>query len=557
VSDQANQRLPPIAGLASGDWAGGSWARTLLGPDRPADLALVVATFVAFVALDRATRTLAVVGETDLHRFSLVAAAGGHRWWLVVASAIVVTTLAVRWPTRLLIGWDQLEEGRTLRLLTGTLVLVLIWQGAAYRYNWLAGRSHWLDRSLVVVFGLAAIARPAFLVAFAAVWRVVAEQFVLPFDTTAGRNIDNLLVLVVLAVAAGHLVHVVTGRNRTAPVLLVAATALASHFFIPGKGKLAIGWLGAGRIADLPLSSYTAGWLAHTNGAWAGDLWGFYDRFRWPIMGATLALELGSILAVTRPRFLRWWLPGCIVFHVVTFATTGFWFLPWIVVEVGLLVILHSPSLRPWVDQNATVARGLVAAAAVVGAPVLFHPPGLAWLDAPVSYGYQIEGQANDGTRYHVPVSALAPLSHHVAFDRLQLGPLVPAAGAYGAVVSTTEIETLESLTTFDQLAAAEAGLGEPSLTGPSQAFLTSFVTYAHQPRGSWLDRVNRWLAPPEHFWTSRPEPIYRFQQSLDRIEVYLVRSIHHDGHPKQDRQLVLTIAVGSDGQPVLSEPAG
>ncbi len=72
-----------------------------------------------------------------------------------------------------------------------------------------------------------------------------------PFHTPVGRNIDDLLVKVVVAVAAGHLLYVITGRNRTAPVILLITAALAAHFFIPGKGKVEIGWLGAGRASSI------------------------------------------------------------------------------------------------------------------------------------------------------------------------------------------------------------------------------------------------------------------------------------------------------------------
>ena len=78
---------------------------------------------------------------------------------------------------------------------------------------------------LVVVLAAAAIARPAFLVPFVIVVRVVNEQFLFPFGTTAARNVDDLLLMALLIIAAGHVLFVVTGRNRTAPVVLLITTA--------------------------------------------------------------------------------------------------------------------------------------------------------------------------------------------------------------------------------------------------------------------------------------------------------------------------------------------
>ena len=449
----------------------------------------------------------------------------------------------------MLIEWSRLEHGRALRWLAGSLIVVLAWPSALYDYNWLADRTHGFDRALVVVLAAAAIARPAFLVPFVIVVRVVNEQFVFPFGTTAARNVDDLLLMVLLVIAAAHLLFVVTGRNRTASVVLLITAALAAHFFIPGKGKLSIGWVSAGDLANLPLSSYTAGWLGHTGGRWAEVLAGFYERFRLPIMAGTLMLEVGAIVAVVHPRLTRLWLPGLVVFHVMTFATTGFWFVPWIALEVGLFTILSLPSLRSWVVENATPARGLLALACVAGAPFLFHPPGLAWLDAPVSSGYEIEGIGMSGAEYHIAAAAFAPLSHHVAFDRLQLGPTVAATGAYGAVTTTAHLAALDQISNADELKAFEATLSPPTGIAQSQQFLMTFLEHtARRHSTNWFG-----LATPEHFWTSRPEPSYRFQEPLRELAVFRVRAIHHNGDPVRERQLVLTLTMDDLGRAVVT----
>ncbi|MEZ5408091.1 MAG: hypothetical protein R2761_08705 [Acidimicrobiales bacterium] len=525
-----------------------SWPTAALGPDRPADLALVLGTFVLFTVVEHLARAAAVVTAADLDRPSLLAAAAAHRWWALAPLAAAAAAAAMLRPRRLLAPWNELEQGRALRWFTGVLVVLLAWQASCYPYNWLAGRLHGVDRLAVVALAAAALARPAFLVPFAVAVRIVAEQFVLPFDTPAGRNIDDLLVLVVLAVAAGHLVYVATGRNRTAPVLLVAASALAAHFFIPGKGKIAIGWLTAGDLGNLPISSYAAGWRGNGDGSWARWLADLLHAVRAPAMAGILAVELGSIVAVTRPRLLRWWLPAAVGFHLAVFAITGFWFLSWIAVEVGLFVLLTAPSLRSWAAANATPARGVVAVAAVLGAPVLFHPPGLAWLDAPVSYGYRITATGVSGSRYSVDSEALAPLGHHVAFDRLQLGAAVSASGAYGAVATAADIDALDQIGTFEELDAHEATLGPPALVAPSQQFLADYLAYANRAHRSPPARLARRLGPPEHFWTSGDGPPYRFQEPIRSLDVAVVRVLGTSF--AQDRQAVLRLEIGPDGRP-------
>ena len=531
--------LDPIL-TGSGEMAAGTSTSRFLGADQRSDLAAVVALVVAYAVLERGTRAMAVIGVADLRRFSLVAAAVANRRWLVAAATMsAVAAIALR-PGRMLTAWSGLEHGRALRWLAGSLIVVLAWSSALYQYNWVADRTHGFDRALVVALAVAAIARPAFLVPFVIVVRVVNEQFLFPFGTTAARNVDDLLLMVLLVIAAAHLLFVVTGRNRTAAVVLVISAALAAHFFMPGKGKLSIGWVSASDLANLPLSSYTAGWLGHTGGRWAEVLAGFYERFRLPVMAGTLLLEVGAIVAVVHPHLTRLWLPGLVAFHVMTFATTGFWFVPWIALEVGLLAILSMPSLRSWVMENATPARGLLAVACVASASFLFHPPGLAWLDAPLSSGYEIDAIGVSGAEYHVPASAFAPLSHHIAFDRLQFGPTVAATGAYGAVTTTAHLEALEQITDVDELKAFEATLGPPTGIAPSRQFLMTFLEYTGRHHSmNWFG-----LSAPEHFWTSRPEPNYRFQEPLRELAVFRVRAIHHDGEPVRERELVLTLTM-------------
>lgn len=95
-----------------------------------------------------------------------------------------------------------------------------------------------------------------------------------------------------------------------------------------------------------------------------------------------MVVELGSAVAVAHPRLLRWWLTLAIAFHAFVFASTGFWFLAWVVVEVAILVLVWAPRLRAWVAQNATPARGLLAAGVVaLAGDRLYQPPTLSWFD--------------------------------------------------------------------------------------------------------------------------------------------------------------------------------
>lgn len=518
--------------------------RRLIAPWNPTDVVPVIAFFVLYLVVDRLTGTLSDLAEVDLGRWSLTVAAVGHRsitWAGLVAAGGILLVISPGIRGRATRPWAELDHGSTLRLLAAPLVVFLVWRGALYPYNVYADQFHLLDRVLLVALAAAALWRPALLIPFALQFRVISAQTVFPFHTTAAQNIDQLPVIALLLIAAGHLLFVLTGRRSTSLVLLGVGTAVAAHFYIPGKGKLLMGWLTDNDVANLPLAAYTAGWLGHTDGSVAAAVASVFERFAPIVKVATLVLELGSLVAVAHRRLLRPWLMGWIGFHVVTFITTGFFFLGWVLVEVGLLIVLGRRDLRSWVDENATWSRSIAAVVAVAGAPVLFHPPGLAWIDAPVSYGYRLEAVGERGTGYVLPASAFAPLEHEIMFKRLQFDGPGHLSGAYGALESVERLDELNAIENLSDLLALEAEQPEPDATvrATSIGLLTDFMeaTGDAEVRSAtrWLHRLN----PPSLFWSSWSDDDYHFEERLDRLDVILLTRIHDPG--RRDGGTVLT----------------
>lgn len=500
----------------------GEWA---LGGDRVIDLLAIGGLFAVYVALDRLTRAMAALSAEDLGGWWLTAAVfGGRRslWLVVIAAGLIGFTLRT---SAMAAGWTALDYGSALRWLTAPVIVLVAWHGALYPYNFVADQSHWLDRLLIVALAAAALWRPVFLVPLVLQFRIITEQTLFPFSTGAAKNILELPTITLLIVAAAHLRFVLSGRRDTAPVLLVIGAAVVAHFYIPGKGKLLMGWLGGDDISNLPLAANTAGWL-NLNGPseLSRTMASVFETAGFPIKLATVGFELGGVVAVSHRRLLRWWLLGCVVFHTVTFLTTGFFFLSWLVVELGLLAALSMPRLESWSRPNLTPARGAIAVAATLAAPVLFHPPGLAWFDAPVSYGYRVDVVGVSGRHYHVPMSAFGPLDHEMMFSRLQLTPTVPVSGAYGAVESAEQVERLSSIDTVEALEAIERQQPLSTLRLESEAFLLAF-----------FDRCNRdvpgdslrFLHPPPLFVSHAPAPSYDFQEPVTALTVDLVTTIH------------------------------
>lgn len=524
-----------------------------MGPDGPIELGVVLALFVTYLIVDRVTQSLALITQADLDRPAMVAAAIANRWWLYLAVAILAVIVTLGRRERIAAPWDSIDHGATLRVLALPLVVYLVWEGALHPYNFVADEAHVLDRVLVAVLGGAALFRPVLLIPFIVQFRIINEQSLFPFGTAAAKNVDEFLVLALVGLAACYLLFIVFGRTSSSAVVLLLGALVAAHFFVPGRGKLGLGWLTGNDIANLPLGSHTAGWLGGSDGSWARTVADGFESFSIPVMAATLVLELGSVFAVFHPRLLRWWLPGSLLFHLVTFATTGFFFLGWAALEIGLLVLLVRPRFSQWVMENATPARGIIASLAVLAGPVLFHPPGLAWIDGPISYGYEVEATGESGRSYHVPLSAFAPLDHEMTFSRLQFGATVPLSGAYGALATTSELAPLEALSSFDDVAALEASQPPTTLVEESEQFILDFFDRANADlRAEWLYG----LGPPPHFWSSREASTFDFDEPLVELEVYHVTSLHQESAPPRRRELVLQIERAADGGGVVVEPA-
>ena len=303
---------------------------------------------------------------------------------------------------RALAGWDQLERGEALRSSPMPLVMLSVWYHTLYSYNYFLNEWHHLDRLAIIGLGIAVWWRPIFLVPLVLVARVIDAQFLVPFGSSPGVNIGQLLLMCLLVVAAGLIGFAIHGDHRTSGVVLVISAVVASHFFEPGRSKISLGWATNSDLSEFAHASYTAGCARVRRRHLVGlDRVDRRDaqrpdhrrddppRSRSPHRRGQLslvALVAGGLDPPPRGNS----------------AVSGFWLFEWVLVELLLLILLFRRDLRDTLRENDTPARALLAVGLVAIGGVLFHPPKLAWLDAPVSYGYEIEAVGASGRRYNV-----------------------------------------------------------------------------------------------------------------------------------------------------------
>lgn len=458
--------------------------------------------------------------------------------WSALAIGLFVLLLGPR-RARAFAGWHQLEHGPALRLFAMPLVGLTVWYHAFYSYNFFLDEWHHLDRLLIICAAVAVWWRPIFVLPLVLLARIVDTQLLVPLVQSPAVGIGNLLLLCLLVAGAGVVGFAIHGDRRISGIVLVISAVVASHFFQPGRGKISLGWATNSDLGQFARASYTAGWRGAGDGAWSDSLASFVDTFHVPMIVGTLVLEVGALIAVANRRLLCWWLAGWILLHGAVFAMSGFWLFEWVAVELLLLALLVRRDLRESLAENDTPARALLAVGLVAFGGVLFNPPRLAWLDAPVSYGYEIEAVGASGNRYHVPLSEFDPLGEDIAFGFVDFLAQPDVVNGYGGVNSTWLLDQLEEVSTFEDLDRLESSFGETSdeVRSSSEQLI---VTWLENANG---DRNNTWflLPPISRFWTSVPGPEYDGDEQLCAVNVIRVRSIHE---PEQrfERETVVTV---------------
>jgi hypothetical protein len=520
--------------------------------DEPADLFLVVGVVAAYVVLDVLTRWAAGIDAVDVFEPLLV-------WRMVISNPIPIVLLiaAIAGVQRfgrgaLLADWTAVDHGVVLRWVATPIVVISTWVGATYEFNFFVDQWHAADRFLLVALAVGAWFRPIVLVAFVLQARLIAEQFAVPFGALASQNISELLMICLLVIVAMYAVAAVVGTTESSGVMLVLATVVATHFFLPGFAKLRLGidWFTDNEIGNFAWNSYVAGWMGGGDGGWARSVSSVARTLRLPIALGTVLIEVGAIVAVLHRRLLRWWLPAWVVFHLSIFVMSGFLLLEWIVVEVVLFVVLTRRSLVDWLSRNDTPARALLAVGLVVVAgPIIYHPPTLAWFDSRVSYAYEIEAVGESGAAYHVSLSEMAPYQQDFGFVFAQFRERPELVRGYGAIGDVWLFEQLQAVEDFDDIDALEA------IDDPTSEFTRD---QSEQMVLRWFDHANAhgdpsWfpLGAPAKYWVGRPDDVFDFGERLQSVEVVSVRSIIADDADdvRRDRSTVLSVVADDSGR--------
>lgn len=410
---------------------------------------------------------------------------------------VVVPAAVVVWLRRGL-RWGDVPEGRLVRLLllaaAGSLVVSL----AFYEPNWFFGRSHLVDRALLVGLFVLSFWRPVALVPFTVLAAVVASQFAVPlgrYTWNDKRLIFDVVILFCLAAGAGLL------RRREGMRAFVGAACVlvVSWYLVAGVGKIALGWPGREELANMTRSAHLAGWLTAGTADRVAEVVAIVN---WLLVPAAIVVEVAVVLLLLgrRPALaVLLALPGL---HLLVFLLSGIFFWKWMVLELALLVFF----LRCDRATLAGFGPALVLLALPFAAlsPRLFGVATLAWYDTPYSVNLELEAVGESGTVYRVDRGDLAPYEVLLAQGRLSFvaRPKVLVASAGTALDWKVASAIIEADSPAD-LAQAEAGLAVSHFQEDDALVFDRFVRERFDP---WSQPPP--LGPPHHIWTGRAPAI-------------------------------------------------
>lgn len=288
-----------------------------------------------------------------LQRFFLGRGLGGlDLLFLLLPTAILLVA-------RRRLRWTDFDHGKSLRNFICVVLGVLVWSGSTADYNSYLDLGHFVDRGLLVAFGVASYFTPlAVPFALRLAFVLIKEAYVpIHQDDFDFRSLPEVLTVFSCFVWASFF-----KSFKTRHFLFAGIACWASYYFAAGVAKMNVGpewwsWTLTDHVSNLSMGAHIRGWAS-----WVSDdhFIAFNNVVRKGDLVSTLytmILELGALFAFfVRPRLTKWMFLGCFTLHFGIFTLTGICFWKWMIANLAFFLYLG------WGGQEAS--RGDVQDAA-------------------------------------------------------------------------------------------------------------------------------------------------------------------------------------------------
>jgi hypothetical protein len=328
------------------------------------------------------------------------------------------------------------------------------------------------------------------------------------------------------------------------PYVLLLGCVQASHYLKPGLSKLSLGpkwsdWLLHNRTDMLAISAYNWGWANFLPSATAHKLVSGIAPWIVALNGLTLLIEVSPILAFLHVQIFTATLVAMSLLNLAIFLLSGILFWEYILTNLAFGITLTRLSAEP-----ATLAFGLetfLVSLGVLAFPVIFdqvwHPTDLAWWDGPfiARLRWRVEGVS--GRIYGLYNNFMCPYERQ--YGRMHGYFLVNEKIVHGHlglvkdfVLRERLLQTRGDRQELDKL-KREFGVSyfDPAQAAEHERFLVTMFNRLNQ--GLKKNILPPWLiwlkAPGGQFFYWGPNPAYRRQEKVRRIEIYYNEKYYDD----------------------------
>jgi hypothetical protein len=449
----------------------------------------------------------------------------------------------------LLNQWSNLDYGKQLRFLVGTVAFVTAWAYATYDYNFYFDQGHYVDRLLLA--GLMALMwwRPVFVVPFVLQLMMMIGQFDYPLSGQIYMwTAINLLLHALQLFAVFVILHIVIGIKNSADYIFLLCCLIGASYLRSGLGKAQLDWLSFPHINLLMLGGYSSGWLGFLPMESVVPVVKLLGNFSIPMMLYTLLIELGIII------FLAWrqlTMLFCLLlpaFHIGVFLVCGIFFWQWMILEMSLFLFLYRTRQQPLpIHTSWHIGLSIVL---IGGGSIWFRTTNMSWYDTPVQYSYRYVAVTTSGNHYNLPASIFSPYADIFAFDYFDfLTHDTQLTGAYGVTGDLDVAHELLNASTADDVFAVEDAHPLDNYNDKQVKEFSSLISVFIGNLNHHRDQNISWwqvIQAPHYLWTlPRANEYWDRSELIERVVVYQYTSFF-DGeiHSHIRQRIVLEVTI-------------
>ena len=290
---------------------------------------------------------------------------------------------------RLICDWTKLPKGNLVRFVVVLPAGLLAWIFSTYDYNLLFDQAHYTDRVLLLVLLLLLYWKPIFAIPFLTALLPIIWQ-----NSEIERyswGVPYLPTRIIFLFSAFFLVHLVTKRFRLDDFVFLLGCLIATHYWVPGYGKLSWAWLRHDEIFYLLPSTYANGWLGFLSPETISDITARLSTFSLPAKVFTLLVECGGALFFLHRRFPLFFLIGWSLLHIGIAFISGIFFWVWILIECGLIFMFYKKDGFATLPVFSSKPHIIISVLLIITGSYWCRPARLAWSSPPMTYTYRFE----------------------------------------------------------------------------------------------------------------------------------------------------------------------